>query len=288
MSVEGTDVNLLIACPAYGGMTYVTHNESLTMLAFALTNHQVKFDIKYIANESLIPRARNRFATMALGKNRDGLDYSHLLFLDTDIGFSPQDIISLIAVDKDIAALPYTAKCIDWKKIVRAVKSGVTDGTVLSHLGGRPIINTNLDDTTFNISEPVQFPQLGTGLLLIKRKVLQKFADDPERQYKLMPGERASDLDQEVAYDIFRIGINSKTRYYDSEDYRFCLDAREMGFETFLLPWAITSHTGPQTFIMDIPGMASHGISVTVEPDEVPPAFTQPTSDTNQSAGSPQ
>lgn len=314
VGVPAASVNLLIACPCYGGQTYATHNSSVIELNNMLLQMGVRFSLHYLPNESLIPRARNRFGTMMLQG-----DYTHLLFLDVDIGFNARDIISLVALDKDIAALPYSAKSIEWSKVIQAVKKGITDEDILRHCAGRPIVNIN-ERKTFNVSEPVEFPQLGTGLLLIKRKVFEKMAapfipeesDLPQsraehnpywcggsrhgsqaeacwpcieflkdeafarkdRKYKLMKGEMG-DLKGEYAYDFFQIGINPESRHFDSEDYRYCLDARALGFETWLWPNATTTHTGNYTFFMDIPTQASLGIDIN-PPAEVVPAHEQP------------
>jgi FkbM family methyltransferase len=254
--VPASKVNLLIACPCYGGLTYASHNQSVLSLILELAKCQVKHELHYLPNESLIPRARNRFGTMMMEGN-----YTHLLFLDVDIGFNARDVISLLALDKDIVALPYSAKDFDWEKIVKAVNKGITDGEILRHCAGRPIINAH-ETTTFEVGDAVQFPQLGTGILLIKRKVFEKMAEDPERKYKLMNNEGGS-LKNDYAFDFFRTGINAKSGFYDSEDYRFCLDARDLGFETWLWPNCVTTHTGPYAFICDIPTQASLNIDLT-------------------------
>jgi FkbM family methyltransferase len=267
--IQAHSVNLLIACPAYGGLTYVSHNSSIISLIQQLNHLQVKHELRYLPNESLIPRARNYYANRLLDGDPNGQPFTHLLFLDVDIGFGAQDIISLLALDKDIAALPYTAKGIEWWKVVEAVKKGVTDPKLLERCCGRPIINAEMP-TTFNVTDAVRFPQLGTGVLLIKRKVFEKMAEDPERKYKLMNGEKDSIGGiRDYAYDFFQIGINKRTRYYDSEDYRFCLDANELGFETWLWPLAVTSHTGTMTYWLDIPYMSQLGIDLTAKPEEV-------------------
>lgn len=266
--VDAGLVNLLIALPCYGSQVFVQHARSLRGLTDLLKSYGARFTIAETQTESLIPRARNAFANICcFDGDLAGNQFTHLLFLDVDIGFNPINIVQAIGWDKDITALPYPCKAINWNYIVGAVKRGVEDPTALSRMGSRPIVNATGPTPSFSCSEPVEFPQLGTGILLIKRHVLEKFAEDPERKYKLMDGEKFNSRD--YAVDFFQIGINKETRYYDSEDYRFCLDARGMGFKTFLLPWAVTSHTGMMDFWMDIPAQAAAGIPA---PDFVPPS----------------
>lgn len=259
--VKANEVNLLIALPCYGGVTFVSHNRSLRILIDILKQYGVRHQIVELTSESLIPRGRNAFANVvAFDKDPEGNHYSHLLFLDVDIGFNGANILDAIGQDKDIVALPYPCKDINWNYIFDAASKGVSRPEVLSRMGSRPIINTNGVAEKFNTSEPVQFPQLGTGILLIKREVLLKFTEDSERKYILMEGEKAFYPNRDYAYDFFQIGINKESRHYDSEDFRFCLDAREMGFETWLLPWAVTTHTGPMEYVMDIQAQGQYGI----------------------------
>jgi len=267
------EINLLIGLPCYGAQTYVTHNRSMRGLIKLLEDYKIKYTIGETLTESLIPRARNCFGNICcFDKDQNGEHFTHLLFLDVDIGFNPQNIKDAIAWNRDIVALPYPCKTINWGYVLQAVKAGVEDPVALSRMGSRPIVNTNGMVPTFNVWEPVEFPQLGTGLLLIKRKVFQKMAEDQSRFYNLMEGEKFFG-DRLWAYDFFRIGVNPETKYYDSEDYRFCLDARALGFETWLLPWAVTSHTGSVDFWMDMAAQAAIGIP---GPNHVNPAGFAP------------
>jgi len=267
--VDAGTISLLIAMPCYGGTTHVAHNRALRGLTDLLQQKGIRYFIAETLTESLIPRARNAFANICCcDRDAFGNQYTHLLFLDVDIGFNPNNIIDMLAWDKDICALPYPCKAINWQYIVAAVKKGVEDPIALARMGSRPIVNSSEPIPPFNIDEPTDvFPQLGTGLLLIKRQVFEKMAEDPGRKYKLMKGEQMFGP-RDYAYDFFRIGVNPDTLYYDSEDYRFCLDARALGYKTWLLPFAVTSHTGNLDFWMDMKAQAQYGIPA---PDLIPP-----------------
>lgn len=259
--VKASEVNLLVALPCYGGVTFVSHNRSMRILVDVLKQYGVRHQIIELTSESLIPRGRNAFANIvAFDKDPEGNHYTHLLFLDVDIGFNGANILDAIGQDKDIVALPYPCKDINWNYIYDAASKGISDPQVLSRMGSRPIINTSGCVERFNTAEPVQFPQLGTGILLIKRHVLLKFTEDPERRYNLMDGEKRFYPNRDYAYDFFRIGIDKETRFYNSEDYQFCLDARKMGFESWLLPWAVTTHSGCYEFVLDIQAQGQYGI----------------------------
>ena len=76
--------------------------------------------LQSMGNESLITRARNTIASMFLDdQNFVG---THLLFIDADIGFQPENIERLIRANKDIACGIYPRKCIHWNQVIDAVK----------------------------------------------------------------------------------------------------------------------------------------------------------------------
>jgi hypothetical protein len=247
-------MNILIACLVSGGTTYVSHNRSLRVLLDTFRTYGIRHEVLELIGESLIPRGRNVFANIvALDKDPSGADYTHLLFLDADIGFNAANIMQMIKWDKDIVALPYAHKNINWDDIAMAVKRGIDDPMVLSRMGSQPVVNTDHGSPhRVSLNQPIRFPQFGAGLLLIKRHVLLKFTEEESRRYLLPVGADDEERLRAYAYDFFQIGVNPETRHYDSEDFRFCIDARKMGFETWLLPWAVTTRTGPHEFYLDL------------------------------------
>jgi|SRR4029077_4267933 hypothetical protein len=104
-----TDTNIIVAVPAFGGQIHFRCAESLRLLDRQLVDLGIAHTIRYIANESLVTRARNWFANLALfGADEEGAAFSHLLFVDADLAFNAKDIVEMIQADKPIAALPYT------------------------------------------------------------------------------------------------------------------------------------------------------------------------------------
>lgn len=254
--------NILIAVLANGATTYVSHNRSLRLLLDTFRAHGIRNQVLELVGEPLTPRGRNAFANIvALDKDLSGEDYTHLLFLDAAIGFNADNIMQMIKWDKDIVALPYAYKHVSWGDVAQAVKRGVDDPTVLSRMGSWPVVNTDSGAPhRANLNQPVRFPQFGGGLMLIKRHVLLKFTEDEARRYLLPVSPEDDKSLRDYAYDFFQIGINPTTRHYDPEDFRFCIDARKMGFETWLLPWAVTTHTGPHEFCLDMYTQAQYVI----------------------------
>jgi hypothetical protein len=62
-----------------------------------MAKYGVETKFSFLFNESLITRARNYLVDEFL---RSG--FTHLLFIDSDIHYSPQDVLALLALDKDV------------------------------------------------------------------------------------------------------------------------------------------------------------------------------------------
>jgi hypothetical protein len=268
------ETNILIAQPAFGGLTTCANNSSIVGLILALTSKNIPHTGLQISNESLIPRARNFFANMAcFDKDAQGREFSHLFFSDVDVAFDPDDFFRMLEMGRDVIGLPYAKKEIDYGQLVRAVQRGVTRPDQLSRLTGTPVACSNTTDTfRFDPNKPVKIAQIGTGAMLIDRKVLEKFARNPARKYKAMPSEiianRKVNSTRDFAIDFFQCGVNHETGYYDSEDYRFCTDAARLGFEVYMLPDAVTQHHGSFAFTCDLPGQVFCGLHATPASDQ--------------------
>ena len=118
---------LFLATPMYGGQCAGMYARSVADLAAICAKYNIPLQLYYLFNESLITRARNYCVDEFLRS-----DATHLMFIDSDIGFNPQDVIALLALqtdesDYDVIGGPYPKKCISWEKIKIAVDKGFAD-----------------------------------------------------------------------------------------------------------------------------------------------------------------
>ena len=114
------DIRLYLGMPMYGGMLGENTLHGVLGLQAWTSAQGVGMKLQTMGNESLITRARNTIATMFL----DDQNYvgTHLLFIDADIGFVPENIERLIRANKDIACGIYPRKCIHWNQVRDAIK----------------------------------------------------------------------------------------------------------------------------------------------------------------------
>jgi len=171
----------------------VVHNcsgmfaKSAADLSSICTKHQIPLQFYYLFNESLITRARNYCADEFM---RSGA--THLMFIDSDIGFNPQDVLALLGLQSedseyDVIASPYPKKCIAWEKILLAVNKGVADQNpkALDQFVGDYVFNPVPGTKEIQINRPVEVLETGTGFMMIRRKTMEKIVKNrPDLLYK--------------------------------------------------------------------------------------------------------
>ena len=163
---------IFIATPMFGGSANYMYMISLINLLTALGQKGIHSMFEIAANESLITKARNILVEGFIKS-----DATHMLFLDADLGFDPQDVIRMIEADKDLIGGQYAKKKINWD-VVKRVVAGVPDipphaiNAVIAESTFRPIG----DQISFRLDQPVEVESIATGMMLIRREVFTKMA----------------------------------------------------------------------------------------------------------------
>ena len=100
-------------------MAHGLYIKSCLDLQATLNRYGVESKFSFLFNESLITRARNYLVDEFL--RTEG--FTHLLFIDSDIHYNPQDIIALLAMNKEVSGGPYPKKSINWGNIAHAARN---------------------------------------------------------------------------------------------------------------------------------------------------------------------
>jgi len=253
---------LFIATPMYGGMAHGLYIKSCLDLQTTMTRYGIETKFSFLFNESLITRARNYLVDEFLRT-----DYTHMLFIDSDIHYSPQDIIALMALDKDIIGGPYPKKSINWNNVAEtARKHPNLDPKELENLVGEYVFNVVKGTAQFQVSEPLQVMEIGTGHMMIKRQVFEKLNQAfPMIRYKPDHVGQANFDGSRYIHAYFDTVIDSTDSItgggsdrYLSEDYMFCQMWRKIGGEIYLCPWMRTQHIGTYAFTGNMPAVAQY------------------------------
>lgn len=248
--LKDKNFKLFLGMPMYGGMLTENTMHGLLQLQQWCMANGVGMRLQTMGNESLITRARNTIVSMMM----DQTDYvaTHLLFIDADIGFQPQNIERLLCFDKDIVCGVYPRKHIHWEKVIDTLKqnpNATEDELEVKSLG----YNLNFDDP-FNVKLQDGFckvQEAATGMMLVKREVFRKMQKKfPERKYESDQIINGKSFKSDNCYDLFSVGpyeTNGKKRYL-SEDYYFSRLWQECGGEIWADMAMPLTHFGNRAF----------------------------------------
>ena len=178
---------LFLATPMYGGNCSGMYARSVADLAALCANHGIHMQMYFLFNESLITRAR-AYCTDEFVRSES----THLMFVDSDIGFDPRDVLALMSLQSDdseydVIGGPYPKKCISWEKIKMAVDKGCADENpnILDRYVGDYVFNPKAGSKSIPIGQPVEVLEIGTGFMMIRRKTLEVFKEKyPFLSYK--------------------------------------------------------------------------------------------------------
>ena len=217
---------LFIAPPCYGGMASVEFISSLCNLINYLSAFKIEYYLALIGNESLITRARNTLTAQFMAK-----EYSHLMFIDADIEFKPEDVVTMLYHDKPVLCGAYPLK-------------GLPIKYVLSLKSNEPVEN-----------KFAEVHDAGTGFMMIKRETIQKmFEAYPELKYTLNDDTKTvvnlNNLN-DYAYTLFDTAteeLEDGSKVYLSEDYLFCRRWQNIGGKVLMDPKISLNHVGTYKF----------------------------------------
>jgi len=255
--------SIFVATPMYGGMNHGLYMKACLDLQGLCLQYGIQIKFSFLFNESLITRARNYLVDEYLARS----ECTHLLFLDSDISFNPQDVIALLALDKDVAGGPYPKKAIKWRSVKKAVeKNPDIDPETLSKVTGDYVFNPVKGTAQFSVTEPLEVLEIGTGFMMVKRQVFEKMEKAyPEIRYKPDHVGQAHFDGTRYIHAYFDTVIDTKNSItgggsdrYLSEDYMFCQMWRKIGGTIHLCPWMKTSHIGTYHFQGDMPAVANY------------------------------
>jgi hypothetical protein len=263
-------VHLCIATPCYGGQVF--QNYLLSLINFIYTVERRKdMDLSFIVRggDSLITRSRNSIVAEFLSQPA----YTHLMWIDADIGFSPEAIYRLLYSGHDIAAGVYPLKAFTFPDEIPAQSKEELFLRYTTY-PFNPVGNTFKVENGF-----VEVKDAPTGLMLIKREVFTKMiAAYPELKYKpdrQIGLEKLADQIDDCYYNFFDTMIDEEGRYL-SEDYSFGRLYQRLGGKVFVDAESKLTHQGSHQFQGDFQKMLNY--RYTRQDGPLPQAVVPPTS----------
>ena len=233
--------SLFVATPMYGGMCTGFYLQSMLALAPMAKQADIDVHCSFMFNESLIQRARNSLTHQFLKT-----DCTHLMFIDADIKFDANDIMLMIAADKDIICGLYPKKEINWQQVAISTAAGVPVDQLKNHTGAM-VVNLvgQVGDVIVPANEPLEITNGGTGFMLIKRGVFESLKPFVATYHNDVL-DTAGEFKPDLMHEYFPVMVEDSRLL--SEDFAFCTIARRQGFQVWAAPWVRLGHYGSYLF----------------------------------------
>ena len=160
------DIKLTVATPAFGEMFYTPYVQSLLRLQRALNQRNWTMRHATIAY-AYIGEARNYLLTHWFDKT----DSTHLLFVDADMGFEPQLIFDMVALDKPIVGVIYTKRQINLTKLAELSAKGEKPQRAIARAHDF-IVRPLRGRQPRRLKGFMEVEGCGTGIMLIQRSAI--------------------------------------------------------------------------------------------------------------------
>ena len=207
---------------------------------------QVSFTL---LKSSLVTQGRNLCVAEMLSHEDN---YTHLLFIDSDIDFNAETIFKMLEFDKDIIGVPYPMKILSWDKIWRRhtlKQSAINDANDLAKAGFTfPVKVENPNSITVDrgLMELTHAP---TGCMLIKREVLEKMIKEyPHLEIFQPTNINGKEEKKDNMYNLFDTLHDPVTKRYFGEDFGFCQRWTDLGGKVYGYIDDYITHVGEYSY----------------------------------------
>ena len=232
------ETKLFVATPCFGGQVFADYMMSIMELERACREQNMQFEIFLLGKDALITRARNVCVKSFLDTN-----FTHMLFIDADMSFSPANVFRLLDFNKEVCCGNCPTKGIEWHNLIGQNCQTVQECEAKTlRMAYNPTTNTDNQDGL------VEVTNAGTGFMLIQRKVFYLMMDAyPSLKFKpnFMPNFSPNSIpDGQNYYAFFDSMIDPDNKIYLSEDYAFCKRWARLGGKIYLDAHSTIVHIG--------------------------------------------
>jgi hypothetical protein len=206
--------HVCVMTPLYDGRVTTTY---LDFISQSISAEDFTFSYRYHVGDSLVTRARNTLVSDYVSMV-DSAEWTHLLWVDGDVGLASDGIARLLARQVDVIGAPVPMKG----------EAPGRHGIRQSVLG--PVVE--LEPMLYTVE------YVATGCLMMSRKAIETLVN-----YCKSNGLEYED--EGTRWDVFRNG--SRAGFYDSEDWHVCRLLRELGFTIYVdSSFAVAHDDGPR------------------------------------------
>lgn len=216
-------MSLMIALPCYGGLVAEKTTSGLFNLGKLLVRNDIPHGLLTLANSSLISQGRSKIANFFVNNT----EYEYLFFLDSDIGFHPNDVIKLMNSGKTITCAAYPMKTIPIR------------------------YNYTVSEPITKQGDFIKIDSMGLGFAMIHRSVFTDIAQRFGQELYYIPDDGSSNIaptENEIV-NSFHYFLELKNGVsFMAEDISFFTRARQVGHDAWLDTTVELCHIGSHVF----------------------------------------
>jgi hypothetical protein len=231
------EISIMVCTPVHSECS-IHYTQALLEFQVACMQRNILVSF-LLLKSSLVTQGRNLCVANFLNEK-----YSHLLFIDADIDFESKTIFKMLELDREVIAVPYPMKTLNWDRIYK-FKGDIKDSKELSQTGFTYPIKVH-DKENIKVKDDVmEVTHAPTGCMLIKRQVFDKMIEKyPElriSQPTIMNGEAK---DKENLWNFFDTYHDLENKKYYGEDFGFCKKWTDIGGKCYCYIGDYITHIG--------------------------------------------
>lgn len=236
-------MKVMIATPSRDGMTHLKMAQSVNAFCAELMKRGITHQWVTVG-ATYVQVGRDILSHFFLQG-----DWTHLFFIDSDVVFHPNQALDILERDLDVCAGIYPVKEIFWAGIKSVAEYLPPEG--LCHVQAKNMVYRLPEEANDPVKDPskeIEVTGAATGLMCIKRSVMERYKDAYYETQHYNWGEHG-----EICR-FFMVGYlpeyhsqAHKNEHY-GEDIWWCQMIRELGIKIHVIPGITVGHIGNHTF----------------------------------------
>jgi hypothetical protein len=238
-----SEYSIMVATPVHSECS-IHYTQALLELQQLCIKNKIKVTFSLVKS-SLVTQGRNLCVAGFLES-----DFTHLLFIDSDIYFKADSIMEMLKKDKEVLSIPYPLKTMMWDKLYKKIQEGKIEKSsdLKKWLNTYPMKVENYEDIQIDngVMEVTHSP---TGCMMIKRvvfdKMIKAYPDKNIVQKTVINGEY---VDRPNLWNFFDTLHDPVTKTYMGEDFAFCKRWKDIGGKCYAYVNDTIIHVGEHQY----------------------------------------
>ena len=238
-----SEYSIMVATPVHSECS-IHYTQALLELQQLCIKNKIKITFSLVKS-SLVTQGRNLCVAGFLES-----DFTHLLFIDSDIYFKADSIMEMLKKDKEVLSIPYPLKTMMWDKLYKKIQEGKIEQSsdLKKWLNTYPMKVENYEDIQIDngVMEVTHSP---TGCMMIKRivfdKMIKAYPDKNIIQKTVINGEY---VDRPNIWNFFDTLHDPVTKTYMGEDFAFCKRWKDIGGKCYAYVNDTIIHVGEHQY----------------------------------------